>query len=208
MQPVRNQSDQEIFLWHKNGYFLYGFVMFFILAVGFLGNVLTLLVLKHRKHRRRSVTPLMINLALADILIIVIGYPIAIQANLRGELLTKSSCQWVGFINGTVGIASILTLTEMSVLSYYGLKQVNRNLRLSARQVVWLNGAPWLYGGFCMLPPLLGWNRFVLSASEVSCCPDWTGKSSWDTIYNILLVILGFFAPFTVMIICYWEIYR
>lgn len=208
MQPVINQSDQEIFLWHKHGYFAYGFVMFFILAVGFLGNVLTLLVLKHREHRRRSVTPLMINLALADILIIVFGYPIAIKANLRGELLQNSSCDWVGFINGTVGIASILTLTEMGVSSYYGLKQVNRNLRLSARQVVWLNGAAWLYGGFCMLPPLLGWNRFVLSASRVSCCPDWTGKSSWDTIYNILLVMLGFFVPLTVMIICYWEIYR
>ena len=208
MQQVINQSNQEIFLWHKHGYFAYGLVMFFILPVGFLGNVLTLLVLKHREHHLRSVTPLMINLALADLLIIVFGYPIAIQANLRGELLKNSSCVWVGFINGTVGIASIFTLTEMGVVSYYGLRQVNRHLRLSARQVVWLSGAAWLYGAFCVLPPLLGWNRFVLSASKVSCCPDWTGKSSWDTVYNILLVMLGSFVPLTVMILCYWEIYR
>ena len=209
IQQTMKQSNQAPFIWHKDGYFAYGFVMFFILTVGFLGNVFTLLVLHQREHRRRSVTPLMINLALADIFIIVFGYPIAIQANLRGELLESSHCSWGGFVNGTVGIASIFILTEMGVVSYYGMKQVNRNCsRLSTRQVICLNGAAWLYGGLCMLPPLLGWNRFVLSASRVSCCPDWAGKSAADTAYNLLLVMLGFFVPLIAMIICYYKIYR
>ena len=209
MQPVENKSDQGTFIWHKNaGYFAYGFVMFLILSVGFLGNVLTLLVLHQREHRRRSVTPLMINLAVADIFIIVFGYPIAIQGNLRGKLLESSHCSWGGFINGAVGIASIFTLTEMSVVSYFGLKQVNTHCRLSIRQVCCLIGAAWLYGSLCMLPPLLGWNRFVLSSAKLSCCPDWAGKSASDTAYNLLLVMLGFFVPLIAMTICYYKIYR
>ena len=202
------QSSQGTFVREKGGYVAYGVVMFFILTVGFLGNVLTLLVLHKREHRKRSVTPLMINLAWADIFIIVFGFPVAIQANLQGELLESSHCSWGGFVNGTVGIASIFTLTEMSVVSYYGLKQLNRNSKLSVRQVVSLICASWLYGGLCMLPPLLGWNRFVLSASKISCCPNWAGKSASDTAYNLLLVLLGFFVPVTAMMICYNKIYR
>ena len=208
MNQDLNQNLKGTFIWHKDGYLAYVLVMFLILSVGFIGNVLTLLVLKQREHRRQSLTPLMINLALADIFIIVFGYPIAIQANLRGELLKSSHCSWGGFVNGTVGIASIFTLTEMSVISFFGVKQLNRNFRLSARQIVCLIGAAWLYGGLCMLPPLLGWNRFVLSASKLSCCPDWAGRSASDTAYNLLLVIWGFFVPLIVMMIYYYEIFR
>jgi len=208
MEQALNQSDQGTFVWQKDGYFAYGFVMFLILTIGFLGNVLTLLVLQQREHRGRSVTPLMINLAVADIFIIVFGYPVAIHANLRGELLESSHCSWGGFVNGAVGIASIFTLTEMGVVSYFGLKQVNRISRLSTLQLVCLIGGAWLYGGVCMLPPLFGWNRFVLSASKISCCPDWAGKSVSDTAYNLLLVTLGFFVPLTAMMVCYYKIYR
>ena len=208
MKEFINQSDQGALLVNNGGYYAYGFVMFFILTVGFIGNIMTLVVLYQHEHRRRTMTPLMLNLALADIFIIVFGYPVAMQANLRGMLLESSHCSWGGFVNGAVGISSIFTLTEMSVVSYYGLKRVNSSSRQSASQVACLMGVAWIYGVLCMLPPLLGWNRFVLSASKISCCPDWSGKSASDTAYNLLLVFFGFFAPLTAMIICYYKIYR
>ena len=211
MQQATNQSGtgQDTFVWHKDGYMAYGVVMFLILTFGFFGNLLTLLVLQQREHRSRSVTPLMINLALADIFIVAFGYPISIQANLRGEFLESSHCVWVGFINGAVGITSIFTLSEMVVVSYFGVKQINTsNSKLSGHQILCLIGGAWLYGGLCMLPPLLGWNRFVLASSKVSCCPDWAGQSAPDTSYNLLLVVFGFFLPLTVMVICYYKIYR
>lgn len=208
MQQAINKTDLGSFVWRKDGYLTYGVSMAVILTVGFLGNVLTLLVLKEREQRRRGVAPLMINLALANIFIMTFGYPIVLQANIRGKQLKSSKCVWVGFINGSVGIASIFTLTEISVGSYHGLKHVKRSIQFPLSQIIVLTSVAWLYGGLCMMPPLLGWNRFVLSVSEISCSPDWVGRSSWDTIYNILLVILGFFAPLIVMGICYWEVYR
>ena len=209
MQQDINQSGQGTLEWHGKGYLAYGIFMFLILSFGFLGNVLTLLVLKQREHRSRGVTPLMINVALADISIIVFGYPIAIQSTLRGELLERSTCVWVAFINGTVGITSIFTLTEMVVMSYFGVKQVNTNThRLSLHKVVFLIGSAWLYGSFCMFPPLVGWSRFVVASSKISCCPDWAGKSAADISYNIFLVALGFIFPLAVMIVCYYKIFR
>lgn len=209
MQQDANQSGQETFVWHEKGYLAYGISMFLILSIGFVGNVLTLLVLKQREHRTRGVTPLMINVALADISIIVFGYPIAIQSTFRGKLLERSTCVWVAFINGTVGITSIFTLTEMVVMSYFGVKQVNTNThRLSTHQVIFLIGSAWLYGSFCMSPPLLGWSRFVVTSSKISCCPDWAGKSAADISYNLLLVAFGFIFPLAVMIVCYHKIFR
>lgn len=209
MQQDASQSGPETFVWQKNGYLTYGVFMFLILSFGFVGNVLTLLVLKQREHRNRGVTPLMVNVALADISIIVFGYPIAIQSTLRGKLLERSTCVWVAFINGTVGITSIFTLTEMVVVSYFGVKQVNSNIhRLSTHQVIFLIGSAWLYGCFCMFPPLLGWSRFVVTPSKISCCPDWAGKSASAISYNLLLVAFGFIFPLTVMIVCYHKIFR
>ena len=209
MQQDANQSGQETFVWHERGYLAYGISMFLILSFGFIGNVLTLLVLKQPEHRSRGVTPLMINVALADISIVLFGYPIAIQSTFRGELLERSACIWVAFINGTVGITSIFTLTQMVVMSYFGVKRVNTNAhRLSTHQVIFLIGSAWLYGSFCMLPPLLGWSRFVVTSSKISCCPDWAGKSGADISYNLLLVAFGFIFPLAVMIVCYYKIFR
>lgn len=208
MQQAKYQSDEETGIWRKEAYLAYGIVMFLILTVGFLGNVLTLLVLKKREHRRRLVSPLMINLALAGIFIILFGYPISIHVNLGGTLLKTSHCSWRGFVNGTVGITCICTLTEMSAVSYYGLRRVNRNSNITIRQGVALIGAAWSYGILCMIPPLLGWNRYVLSASRVSCCPDWAGESTADTAYNLLLIALGFLIPLITMVFYYYKMFR
>ena len=209
MQHDANQSGQETFIWHEKGYLAYGISMFLILSFGLVGNVLTLLVLKQREHRSRGVTPLMVNVALADISIIVFGYPIAIQSTFRGKLLESSTCVWVAFINGTVGITSIVTLIQMVVVSYFGVKQVNMNpRRLSTHQIIFLIGSAWLYGSCCMFPPLVGWNRFVVTSSKISCCPDWAGKSAADISYNLLLVAFGFICPLVVMVVFYHKILR
>ena len=188
------------------GYIAYGVVMFCILVLGFVGNTLTVLVLTKREHKWRGVTPLMINLAVADLLIIIFGYPTQVHANFTADGIPDDShCNIRGFINGIVGITCIFTLTEMGVVSYSGLRRVSGNVRLSSYQVACLIGAAWCYGALCMLPPLLGWSKFVISASKLSCSPNWSGQTTADKAYTLLLVTFGFFAPLTVMIISYYK---
>ena len=89
----------------------------------------------------------------------------------------------------------------MVLVLHYGLRQVNSDTRLSVGEIACMIANAWLYGGVCMAPPLLGWNRFVLATSKVSCCPDWAGKSASDTAYSLLLVVFGFFLLPTVMVL-------
>ncbi|XP_068677374.1 pinopsin-like [Montipora foliosa] len=198
--------DQEPFRSNKGSYIAYVVVMSFILTTGFLGNLLTILVLKEREHRRKNVTPLMINLAAADLFIILFGYPVQVHANVSWEPQINSHCNWRGFVNGVVGLTCIFTLTEMGMVTYRGLKCVDGAFNLSRRQVAFLICAAWLYGGICMLPPLLGWSKFVISASKLSCSPNWAGQTAADKAYTLLLVAFGFFLPLTAMTMSYYKI--
>ena len=55
--------------------------MTLILIFGSVGNVLTILVLRCPEHKKKNITLLMINLAIADIIIIVFGYPVVVASN-------------------------------------------------------------------------------------------------------------------------------
>lgn len=64
-------SDEHM---SKGSYVAYGTVMFFILCLGMAGNLLTIPVLLHRDHRRKSVTPLMLNVCVVDVILCTVGY--------------------------------------------------------------------------------------------------------------------------------------
>ena len=182
-------------------------VMTVILAVGFVGNILTIAVLRCREHRNKSISPLMINLAVADIVIIVFGYPVVVAANLSSGLL-NSTCVWSGFINGAVGIASIANLAMMSIVMYSSFQTLNCTTKIPGAKMAAMIAFTWLYGIMAMFPPLVGWNEFVPGASRISCCPNWVPKTKAGVAYNALLVFVGFVLPLSVIIFCYFRIYR
>lgn len=183
-------------------------VMTVILAVGFVGNVLTIAVLRCREHRNKSISPLMINLAVADIIIIVFGYPVVVAANLSSGLqLIHSTCVWSGFINGAVGIASIANLAMMSIVMYSSFQSLNCTTKIPRTKMVAMIAFTWLYGIIAMFPPLVGWNEFVPGASGISCCPNWVPETKAGVAYNALLVFIGFVLPLSVIIFCYFRIY-
>lgn len=183
-------------------------VMTVILAVGFVGNVLTIAVLRCREHRNKSISPLMINLAVADIIIIVFGYPVVVAANLSSGLLIRSTCVWSGFINGAVGIAAISNMTMMSLVMYSSFQSLNCTTKIPRKKMAAMIAFTWLYGIMAMFPPLVGWNEFVPSASGISCCPNWVPETKAGVAYNALLVFVGFVLPLSVVIFCYYRIYK
>ena len=187
-------------------------VMTVILVVGFVGNVLTIVVLRCQEHRDKNITPLMINLAIADIIIIVFGYPVAVAANVSSSGIdirkNRSQCVWSGFINGSVGIASIANLTMMSVLMYSSFKKLAHTTSVPRGKMAGIIAFTWLYGVMAMVPPLVGWNEFVPGASGISCCPNWMPKTKAGVAYNVFLVFVGFILPLGVILFFYYMIYR
>ena len=54
-----------------------------------------------------------------------------------------------------------------------------------------------------MIPPLLGWNRFVLEGFGTSCTFDYVSKDFWDRLFTLTLVIGGFLIPLSVILFAY-----
>lgn len=181
-----------------------------VVVVGLIGNVLTIFVLRCLEHKNKVITPLMINLALADVIIIVFGYPVVVVSNFTDHnvLKNRSLCVWSGFINGSVGIASIANMTAMSFVMLHSFNRVGNPKRVPTKKMAGIIIFTWLYGVLAMFPPLVGWNKFVPGTSGISCCPNWLPDTKAGLAYNALLVFVGFVFPLTTILICYYRIYR
>ena len=194
----------------QTGFIVYVVVMTMVVVVGLIGNVLTIFVLRCLEHKNKVITPLMINLALADVIIIVFGYPVVVVSNFTDHnvLKNRSLCVWSGFINGSVGIASIANMTAMSFVMLHSFNRVGNPKRVPTKKMAGIIIFTWLYGVLAMFPPLVGWNKFVPGTSGISCCPNWLPDTKAGLAYNALLVFVGFVFPLTTILICYYKIYR
>ncbi|XP_058953384.2 melanopsin-like [Pocillopora verrucosa] len=191
-------------------YLAYAVVMFAVVTVGFLGNVLTLIILHYREHRKKVLTPLMINLAVGDILMVIVVYPVVIASNLVGKQLKEGSlrCKWSAFANGAIGITTIATLVVMSGVMYHGIKQTLPKPKIHAKNMSLLVLSTWLYGILLNLPPVIGWTRAVPGEAGISCAPEWTSSEPESVAYIAFLLVFGFFLPLTVIGTFHYMIYR
>lgn len=204
------ETTRSSFDFQKSGSGVFITVMLVILALGFLGNVLTILVLYQPSHRKETLTPLMLNLAFASVFITVFGYPMPIDVIMTGREIAadQTRCNWYGFVMGTVGIASIATFTGMTLVMSYSVRRMNPRFKVSRKISCCLIAASWVYGVVSMLPPLLGWTRFVPGNTGVTCGPDWTDLSPSGTAYSLLLIAVGFFVPLSLISVSYFKIFR
>lgn len=205
-----NGSDLTPQVFSHLGLMVYSSVMTIVLSIGVLGNVVTLVVLAHRNHRRRNITPYLSNNAVANLLIVVFGYPVAVSANLQGKYLlaNNANCNWSSFVNGSTGIASIITLATLSFVIKLNVARWNRSPQSSLRKSCCVIAGIWIYSTGLMVPPLLGWNKYVPGSARFSCCPDWTSRDITDLSYNVFLIIMGFVVPLTVIGYSFFKIWR
>lgn len=210
LKSPSNHSNQDSSDWQDAGYIAYATVMFTIISVGFLGNILSAIVLCQPFHRKQPLAPLMLNIVLGDLFLIVFAYPTLMQVVVRGKDLHayKARCIFYAFVNGAVGLTSIATFTTMTIVLSYCTHQKIPRFRVSNVTIFHLLAACWSFGVILMLPPLLGWSRFVPGASGISCGPDWTDTSAAGRAYSLLLIILGFCGPIIAISGSYIKILR
>lgn len=197
----------------KASFIGYCVCMLIILTAGLAGNVLTILVLRKRHHRAKPLTPLVVNLSVADIIICVLGYTIAVTNNIAGFSLNINStlCSWLAFINCFIGIASVGTLTSISYLLFKKSRNIHPLAKSHRDRGSHLRGvliSIWIYAFILAAPPLFGWNQFVPMSSQISCHPDWESQEPKDLSYIAFLVVFGFFMPLGVISFCHASLYR
>lgn len=208
--PLNHSSRLAWPDWQDASYVVYFTIMFVILTTGFLGNLVTIIVLYQPYHRKQTLAPPMLSLALGDLFVIVFGYPTMMTVILSGQAISADNplCSWYALVNGTVGIASIATFTSMTIVLSYSMHQMNPAVRVSRKTILSLIAASWFWGVVLMLPPFFGWNSFVPGASGIGCAPNWTDESPAGMTYSLLLIVVGFCGPILAISISYFKICR
>ena len=186
---------------------LFGAALLLIIALGLAGNTITIAILFQKEHRRRALTPLMINLAAANVLICLSSYPQSFflsimgqETNLFRKLSNRYLCEWTAFISATCGFVAIISLSFMSVMTYKRVTRLRLRKKKGKSWVVFVV-LVWFLSISLAAPPFFGWNRFIPMESGVSCHTDWISQVAADVSYIAFLVVCGFVVPLCV--ICY-----
>lgn len=151
-----------------------GIVVIGIILIGVIGNVLTLFVIICYDPLRDVTGMFLANLAVADLLQSTFGMPlIAASAFSRQWIFGETLCTISGLTNSLFCIASVLTLTAVSVDRWlaivYPLKYRDWLTVVRVRIVL---AYIWLQAISMAVLPVFGWSRFVpflVSLSVVTC---------------------------------------
>jgi len=186
------------------------FVLFsLVLAVGVVGNTLVLLVILTSKSMRSSTNIFLLNLSIADLLVLIICCPNAmVEMYMRKDIwvMGEAMCKLVPFIELTVSHTSVLTILAITVERYYAVC-----LPLHAGRI-WTKGkaglvcvVSWLLS-ILLTSPLLAIANYKEDPSTPTCTTD--VEPIWTKVYFLSIISLFFWLPLAVLVFLYAVIAR
>ncbi|XP_076443948.1 neuropeptide receptor 15-like [Babylonia areolata] len=183
--------------------------------VGLTGNVLVVyIVLKDRKMRKSVTNLLILNLAVADSLLMVLGVPEIVQFMLdRGWLLGLTACRVNRSVLVAALYASVLTLVAVCIERYIAIVYpMKAHLVCTRRRVVFVIVCVWILAISCCMPTALF--NDVINPSEFMPHAMCITRFSFDThfLYHIIFKFtefcLFYFGPLVLQMVCYIIIGR
>ncbi|MEE6500913.1 hypothetical protein FKM82_003987 [Ascaphus truei] len=176
-------------------------------ALGFLNNLLVLVLFCQYKVLRSPINLLLMNISMSDLMVCIVGTPFSFAASTRGHwLIGEAGCIWYGFINTLFGTVSLVSL---AVLSYerYCTMMGSTEADVTNFRKAWLGILlSWVYCLLWTLPPLFGWSSYRLEGPGTTCSVNWHSRDANNTSYIVCLFIFCLVLPFTVIMYCYGKL--
>uniref|UniRef100_A0A8C9X476 Teleost multiple tissue opsin 2a n=1 Tax=Sander lucioperca TaxID=283035 RepID=A0A8C9X476_SANLU len=147
-----------------------------IMVLGFLNNLLVLVLFCRFKTLRTPVNMLLLNISVSDMLVCVCGTTLSFASSLHARwLYGRRGCMWYGFVNSCFGIVSLMSLSVLSYERYSTLLVYNARVS-DYRKPLLTVGGTWLYSLLWTAPPLIGWSKSCASCRW--CSPRWCATCS------------------------------
>ncbi|XP_041054626.1 opsin-3-like [Carcharodon carcharias] len=177
----------------------------FIMVLGFLNNLLVLVMFCKFKALRCPINMLLMNISVSDMLECVFGTPLSFAASLEGRWLAgEQGCKWYGFAN-SLGIVSLMSLCFLSYDRSCTVTKCTKGA--SNYQKAWLEvGLTWLYSFLWTMPPLFGWNAYGPEGTGITCSVHWKAHTRGGMSYAICLFIFCLVLPIFIIVCCYGRI--
>ncbi|CAL8250828.1 unnamed protein product [Arctogadus glacialis] len=190
-------------------YSLVAAYMLFLIATAFPVNFLTLYVTVRNKKLRTPLNYILLNLAVADLFMVVGGFTVTLYTALHGYfVLGVGGCNIEGFFATLGGEIALWSLVVLAVERYVVVCKPMSNFRFEEKHGVVGLAFTWVMALTCAVPPLLGWSRYIPEGMQCSCGIDYyTPKPEINnTSFVIYMFILHFLIPLFVIFFCYGRL--
>ena len=172
-----------------------------VFLFGTVGNLLTCYIIISRKFMRRVIHIYTFNLAVSDLLVILIYIPVEMvrnESNLQWTMGT-SMCKISYIVTPTSLISSVFTLVAITLDRHRGVTRPFKWRGDSTRQLWFSIPAIWLIAITCSAP-LFHYSDTVLEKGKWYCVETWTSKFHdrlyWSTMFFVMVV-----APLAIIIV-------
>ncbi|XP_076095442.1 rhodopsin, G0-coupled-like [Mytilus galloprovincialis] len=157
----------------------------------------------YRIHKK-----LLLNIAIADLMLSLIAFPFFASSSFANRwLFSDIGCTFAGFWIFLLAQNDMNTHAAIAVYRYiiicqpsyeYYLKRKNASLYILG--TVW--GHTLLFTGL----PLVGWSRYQQEAFGTSCTIAWDDNRPAELAYNIVIIIACYCVHVVIFIFCYYKI--
>ncbi|XP_038048367.1 opsin-5-like [Patiria miniata] len=186
---------------------LSGVWILMIILISCVGNGAVLVTSLRKRRNLKALDLLTINLAVSDLTVCLIGYPLpAVSGFADRWMFGESGCIWYGFCGFFFPMNAMMTLVAIAVCRYLKLCKKNFDDTLLAKHMPKIIAAVWMYALVWTVPPLMGWSRYVPERFRTSCTVDWASRLPSDQAYIICIFIFCYLFPLMCLIGCYGAI--
>ncbi|KAJ8257497.1 hypothetical protein GJAV_G00186240 [Gymnothorax javanicus] len=187
-------------------YSLLAAYMLFLIITAFPINFLTLYVTVQHKRLRTPLNYVLLNLAVADLFMVVGGFTTTLYTALHGYFaLGPVACSIEGFFATLGGEIALWSLVVLAIERYIVVCKPVSTFRFGETHAVMGVMLTWIMALTCAMPPLLGWSRYIPEGMQCSCGIDYyTRKPGLNNAsFVIYMFILHFTIPLMIIFFCY-----
>ncbi|XP_057379574.1 growth hormone secretagogue receptor type 1-like [Daphnia carinata] len=183
-----------------------------ILVVGLVGNCLVPVVIWNNRDLRNSTNLFLLNLSLADILVLCVSMPtVLIEIYERRDtwIFGKVMCKLVPFVELTVAHASVLTILAISFERYYVItRPLRAGYTCTRMRALFIILAIWILGCLTSSPMLFIANYLEEDSAGSSAGCVTQANTFWPIFYFMSAICVFFFFPLIVLVLIYTVIAR
>ena len=182
-------------------------VLFLLTAVvGFVENLLVLLMFLATKRLRSPTNYFIVALALADLSMAVFAVPLAVYASFAGRwIFDDALCIMQGWFVFCFSLTAMYLLAALSVDRFIRIVKASKAHMITQRVVFITIGVCFFGGAFWSVLPLLGLGSYAVEPSGIACALDWKDPSAANKTYVGCLFIFCFLTPVGTMVYCYFR---
>uniref|UniRef100_A0A8D0L6U5 G-protein coupled receptors family 1 profile domain-containing protein n=1 Tax=Sphenodon punctatus TaxID=8508 RepID=A0A8D0L6U5_SPHPU len=188
-------------------YILVAMLMGAVVFAASLVNGLVIVVSIRHKKLRSPLNYILVNLAVADLMVTFFGSTVSFANNVNGFfVLGKTACEFEGFMVSLTGIVGLWSLAILAFESYIVICKPMGDFRFQQRHAVIGCAFTWAWSLLWTVPPILGWSSYVPEGLRTSCGPNWYTGGSTNNSYILALFITCFVMPLSMILFSYTNL--